>query len=532
LVHSNGAPFFYAGDTSWTLNRYTAAQVSQVLDQRRSQGFNVIQVFLSRDWQDDNGWGQVDINGNRPFLNNNPNQFNDAYWNHWRAVADQAASRGLYLALHVGQVSRSDGPVRVTTNAQAYEHGRLLGQRFRDKKNIIWNLGQDQDANQTSVGVAGIRAMAEGIADGWNNQNQMDGNADYSTTAMTYHCSGSGPRSSSAWFHTDVWLDFNAIQSWSDLWGYVAGDYGRMPAKPTTVIEPAYEQGDPSASWRQALNSIFSGAAGYAYGVANHWTSGFDFNRLNAPGAQGVSQVYRFVMSRRWWRWAPDNAMIMSGVGSGETAKRALKSLDGKAAYVYFGSASAANIALNRISAGPITAQWLSPATGVIVNAGTHQPSASPSFTPPNGWQDAILILTGPEGDSTSMGGGSAGGGSAGGGSAGGGSVGGGSVGGGSVGGGSVGGGSAGGGAAGGGSSTGGGNAAGGAAASGGGASGGTPVGNGPVGGAGTSTPEPSSKAPGTPQGCGCHHGTSALLSSLWVLLLSFRRRTQGQPQR
>lgn len=50
--------------------------------------------------------------------------------------------------------------------------------------------------------------MAEGIADGTNGKNSLDGNADYSTATMFYHSF----ETSAKWFQKDAWLDVN-------MWG-------------------------------------------------------------------------------------------------------------------------------------------------------------------------------------------------------------------------------------------------------------------------------------------------------------------------
>jgi hypothetical protein len=47
LVHRNGDPFFYLGDTAWELfHRLSMEEAEQYLENRRSKGFTVIQAVV------------------------------------------------------------------------------------------------------------------------------------------------------------------------------------------------------------------------------------------------------------------------------------------------------------------------------------------------------------------------------------------------------------------------------------------------------------------------------------------------------
>ena len=102
-----------------------------------------------------------------------------------------------------------------------------------------------------------------------------DGSA--GTQLVCYH--GQGSTSSSMWFHTADWLDFNSIQSGhhfgSDSYAFVSKDYALTPAKPTLAMEPAYENHPTGANKprvdshkvrSQAYSAMLAGAAGHGYG--------------------------------------------------------------------------------------------------------------------------------------------------------------------------------------------------------------------------------------------------------------------------
>jgi hypothetical protein len=71
-----------------------------------------------------------------------------------------------------------------------------------------------------------FRKMAEGVADGVNGVNNNDGNADYSTTLMSYH-PPKWSHSSSYWFPNDAFMDFNSTQDQpSDQINRIWNDWG------------------------------------------------------------------------------------------------------------------------------------------------------------------------------------------------------------------------------------------------------------------------------------------------------------------
>jgi len=81
---------------------------------------------------------------------------------------------------------------------------------------------------------------------------------------------------SSQWFHNDVWLDFNMIETHVSRDNVVASiqqDLEKTPLKPTVLGEGHYESysnnGDSVEAIhirRQAWQSFFAGAAGHTYG--------------------------------------------------------------------------------------------------------------------------------------------------------------------------------------------------------------------------------------------------------------------------
>ena len=402
----DGSPFLYLGDTEWVLNNHSDTQVKEILDDRAEKGFTVVQVLLSRSWYGDAdapGWGVVDANNNAPFINHDPTRLNQAYWQRWQWIADEAAARKLQILVVVGDPIRGDSMNPVDSPAEAYEYGRLIGQVFQGKGNVIFGLGQDNggwgnDADET-------RAMAEGIADGQNGVNRYDGTADYTTTLMTFHaCRGT---SSSQWFQNDAWIDVHGTQvPFLDGGNLVGEDYGRAnPTRPVINLEDWYEDsydnpnnGGPITAHQiriQAFKSFFSGAAGYTYGHTENWRQHTSTAYLDDDGAQDVARIGTWVKAHEWWKWTPDASIIDSGGGWGDGAKVAVRASDGSALYVYFPDGSGASIASGALgAAGGLSAAWWNPDTGETKAAGALDADGKTWLQPPGGWADAVLMVT------------------------------------------------------------------------------------------------------------------------------------------
>lgn len=447
LVDQKGAPFYWIGDTGWAMfQKLTREEVNQYLDDRKNKGFTIIQAVLF--WFPHNGIAPngplhaPNIYGHRPFkgsdqlpVTDQPNTLqggnadhpND-YWDHADYIIQAAKERGLYLVLlpcwgNAFINNRMPGSEIVFTEEQARAYGRFLGERYGNEKHIIWCLGGDVDPvnfgdrDQRMV----YRAMAEGLARGSTQNDQLKWNEDHpdwDQILMTFHAvrtprlSGPGAEggSSSLWFHNEPWIDFNMMETfkWMDrIYGYVQEDYHKLPVKPTVLGEGAYEggkYGNP-CGWvtlqkirQQGFHAFFAGAAGYTYG---HWAiwpfegehCGRDWkSALNAPGAENIGAVFlNLIKERHLFSMVPDPNVIASDSEGGRPAICAMSAADYSKVLVYVPDSSDVTIAadiLNKMGAKSFI--WFDPRTGAEVKINEKK---EPVYTPPAGWEDAVLII-------------------------------------------------------------------------------------------------------------------------------------------
>jgi len=225
LVHEDGSPFFFLGDTAWALfQRLTREQADHYLADRASKGFTVVQAVALSEFD---GLRAPNPYGNLPLDDADPLRPNDAYFRHVDYVVDKAESLGLVVGLlptwgdKVGPVKWGVGP-EIFAPESARSYGEYLGERYRERQ-IIWILGGDRNA-ELERHKAIWRAMAEGLRRGDGGQH-----------LITYH--PMGVYSSSMFFHDEPWLDFNMLQSSHevrdrDSYNLVWKDYDLAPAKP------------------------------------------------------------------------------------------------------------------------------------------------------------------------------------------------------------------------------------------------------------------------------------------------------------
>jgi hypothetical protein len=173
LVHEDGTPFFYLGDTAWELfHRLNREEADKYLANRAAKGFTVIQAVALAELD---GLHTPNAYGYRPLIEDDPTRpdvkdgpEND-YWDQVDYVVKKAESLGLYIGLLPTWGDKWNkrwgiGP-EVFTPENAEVYGRWLGRRYKDAPNLIWILGGDRPVeNDTHRQI--IRAMARGLAQG------------------------------------------------------------------------------------------------------------------------------------------------------------------------------------------------------------------------------------------------------------------------------------------------------------------------------------------------------------------------------
>ena len=277
LIHENGTPFFWLGNTAWLISeRLTRDEVEYYLVNEHRAGYNVEQIQVINSIPTFNIYGQQANDASFDMWKfSKKDQY--GYWEHLDYIVDFAASQGIYIAMDCIWGSQ----INKMTTEKAAKYGKFLGERYKNKPNIIWMIGGDVLGDK---GTASWDALAKAIR-------KADPNH-----VMTFH--PRGRTTSSRWFADRDWMDFHMFQSGhrrygqrngdgdytikdnteEDNWRYVDLTWNGNPQKPVIDGEPSYEdipQGlhDFTAPrWmdydvrRYAYWAVFAGCFGHTYG--------------------------------------------------------------------------------------------------------------------------------------------------------------------------------------------------------------------------------------------------------------------------
>jgi len=410
LVTDKGAPFFWLGDTGWLLlTKLKHEEVDRYLEDRRRKGFNVVQVMTLHDVKDRDAYGNAALTDGdiaRPLARKG------GYWDNVDYVINKAAEKGIYIALvpvwgsvvKSGKVSRG--------GARAY--ASFLAARYRSHANVVWMNGGDIKGSDSSAiwNIIGTTLRA-------NDPGHL----------ITFHPRGRA--SSSWWFHSQPWLDFNSVQSGhrsyaqdtsagdkhfgEDCWKYIGEDYNKPPVKPVLDAEPSYEQipyglhDTLQPRWtdkdvrRYAYWSVFAGACGFtygdnsvmqmlqpsdktsAYGAKDLWTKAID-----DPGAGQMIHLKELMLSKPYFDRVPD-ASLVAGQGTRYDYLAATRGKD--YAFIYTCNGRSMKINMGRIAGDTVHASWYNPRDGHRTEIGNFPNKGMHEFLPPLANNDWVLIL-------------------------------------------------------------------------------------------------------------------------------------------
>lgn len=407
LAKKDGSPFFYLGDTAWELfHRLDKEDAALYLEDRASKGFTVIQAVVLAEYD---GLTVPNAYGHCPLIDLDPCKPNEPYFEHIDYIVASAEALGLYIGMLPTWGDKWNkkwgvGP-EIFTPENAYHYGLWLGRRYRDAQ-LIWILGGDRPV-ETDTHRAVIREMAKGLREGDEGQH-----------LMSFHPSGG--HSSSEYWHTEAWLDFNMLQSGHTRnkanYEVIAADYTLPLVKPCMDAEPAYED-HPSGfdldngylddyDVRKGLYwALFSGACGHTYGCHDIWQmwqvgrKAATFARttwkkaLHLPGAAQVQYARNLLESRPFFDRIPAPELMDSDPGKGTHHVTATRHEDGTYAMVYLPSCKTVTLNLDVLSRRRFSVTWYDPRTGESFYSGEIDGQGKKTFSPPLVWPDWVLVL-------------------------------------------------------------------------------------------------------------------------------------------
>ena len=381
FVDQKGDPVFWLGTTQWQLFRdYTKEEAEEILEKTSRTGFAFAQVMLMGvgDGTQPNVYGEV------PWVDNNPLTPNEPYFQNVDAVVEIARDKNVAISMTIfHQRYREHITVK---NARAW--ARWIAGRCADVPTIVWSM--TPEATEEFVPI--LRELAAGLREGDGGRHLVTLKPDPAPYTSSF-------------IHQEPWLNFNSMQTWNAvelIYPMVTKDYSLDPVKPVLMAEGAYEQGseygfDVTPLWirRQAYYSYLAGAH-HTYGHNDSWRVLPTWREaLDAPGAAQLTLLKKIFMERKeWWHLVPDQDVFAGGgETSGQVLNLAARHKDGRWAMVYCGSQASFTVNMSKLAGAEVEAFWVDPRSAEPVPIGRFANKGVESFSTPNGWEDALLIL-------------------------------------------------------------------------------------------------------------------------------------------
>lgn len=448
LVTPGGEPFFWLGDTGWSIfTRLTREEADFYLQDRAKKGFTVIQAVAAGAPFDDldvpNRYGAL------PFKDQNPLHPNPAYFEHVDWVLAKARSYGLRFALLPVWGGSQITQKGLFSPSTAREYGRWIAQRLSGR-GVIWVMGGDTNpimpdatAPEQLISVVDRRpiydAMATGIAEGAVEEPFIT----YHPTGISF--SGTPQPRTSLYLSDRPWLDMNMLLSghFKDGSQYIKTklvganfifdatrnyepilqEYGSSPTRPVIDGEPRFEdlaidldETGAHGFWsgydarNAAYHAVFAGAAGHTYGdhyVWQYYTSlNFSYTyelpqkklewreALQRPTSGQLQHLKSLMLSRPYFTRIPDETLLQGEVGTGEAHISATRDQDGAYAMVYLPKGQAVTVDLSKLSGLRLRASWYDPRTGLAAQVEERIPrKGNRVFAPPSNGRETDWVL-------------------------------------------------------------------------------------------------------------------------------------------
>ncbi len=399
LMHADGSPFFFLGDTQWRLSRLGAREdIDAILDNRKAKGFTAIQLTGLFHGVSMFGWSPYDPNvyGDRP---GTPGNWNEAFWRHVDYAVDATIARGMHPILFPAWGTIAGGELNIfSSNQQAYDFGVWFANRYKNRPGIIYVVGGDRDPHPYVEQIAkGIKAVDP-------------------QRLVSFHPLGS--HSSSESYNDRSWLDFNDIQTghgvcddsaeFDHVQDLISPDWSRAPTRPVINMEPRYENWWCSAQVTfdddqvrvSAWWSVFAGSFGISYAHNKIWSWGTDWSNgtfhtdevyahLDSPASFQVQYIKKLMLSRPFFSRVPDTAITNHRNGLGATRG------DGYI-MVYFSRGQTADIDTASLAGKQVKAWWYRAKNGDVQSAGGFTGGGVRRFDPPGSegkGNDWVLVL-------------------------------------------------------------------------------------------------------------------------------------------
>jgi len=379
LVHADGTPFLWIGDTCWAAPVHATAQEwKRYVADRAARGYTVLQLSIAPDWA-----LQHSRLGIPPFLSRLPDitKPNPRFFQEMDRKLALANDHGVVVMM----VGLMETPYRYPPPEQTAVLSRYVAARYSSFA-VIFSPSFD-----SGIHMAETLAAADAIREA------------APANLITMHMGGGvGPH-----FHAADWLSFDMYQS-----GHNGGDRARQsaratgmaaeilalaPRKPIVNGEAIYE-GDLGGAYdvrRTAWLSFLSGAVGYTAGINEVYGWEEDATaKMDVPSSGQIALLARFLRAVPWWSLEAAPQRILNQPDERARLMAFALSADKSLGIAYLPANKAVELDLQGCAAA-YDALWLNPATGNTLDGPAVAASRKAPLTAPDE-RDWVLVIAVP----------------------------------------------------------------------------------------------------------------------------------------
>lgn len=427
LVHADGMPFFWLGDThwefalgeSWDASNHAGmrSQFRGMADKRAEQGFTVYQTNLRSDFHEHSRFWLTREDAEHPIPN--PAVFAEEIDRRMHYIADLGFVNALGFAWGSSVEAEPDAFGAATTLAEQKTLARYCAARYGALP-LVWTIAGEASGYDPS--------RHDFLVSCWSEAARTVRRHDAYRQPCTVHSVNERPFSDC--FYGETWYDFTLNQAGHGDFVVAESDYRdfmeRHPEKPFVEGEALYEgcssleengsrRIDASMLRRVAYITMQLGGAGYTYGAQGIWDNIWSqadlskspmarmmteiFNRygvtwteaIDFPGADQMGIMRRFFEEQKWWTLEPygkgGSALL------GRKAPLAAKNADGTHAVAYYAATTRKPLELAGLKDGSWLLRWFDPVRGVYAGEEVRQISGGRMRLPDKPTMDDWLLV-------------------------------------------------------------------------------------------------------------------------------------------
>lgn len=399
LIHADGTPFLWIGDTGWNATyNSTMDEWKTYVNMRAEQRFTVIQVSPR-------GVGNRSTASAKPNVSFLPDRTNDpAFWKDLEAKIRYANDKGiLVLLVGVGSAWR-DTMAKNPRNQkfETYIAGRLASHMvvFSPSFDQLFSNELDLVAFELQKWTRHLVTQHPGTNHDANLTFRSSNSVDFSGLQSGHHGG-------------DLTRAYSAARTWTlDLWG-------GAPVKPVILIEAMYDAhgNNDAPNWREkdarkpGWIAWMSGARGFTYGAGdippkvpkgngavwmfNKADTTYDYwlNAIEWKSAWHMTNMRLFMEAIEWWNLIPSPDLVRNQEIADTLQMMAASAPDYSIIVAYMPDNPKIVIDMTMF-VGAYSTTWFNPESGEYMPAkkisGADQNSV---FERPVGWDDAVLKL-------------------------------------------------------------------------------------------------------------------------------------------